>query len=44
LTEALKKVDEIPKMTIPGLIDSMFEALPESLKAQKAEFTDQEEA
>lgn len=43
-TEALKKADEYPKMTIPDLIDSMFETLPESLKAQRAEYVGKEEA
>jgi pyruvate dehydrogenase E1 component subunit alpha len=44
LTEALKKADNSPKMTVSGLIDSMFEVLPESLKAQKAEYTGKEDA
>jgi len=42
--DALKKADDYPKMTIPSLIDSMFEVLPESLKAQRQEFAGQEEA
>jgi pyruvate dehydrogenase E1 component alpha subunit len=42
--EAIKKADEAPKMTIPSLIESMFDALPESLKAQRAEYTGKEEA
>lgn len=37
--EALTKADQYPKMTIEGLIDSMFEQLPAELKAQRAEFT-----
>ncbi|WP_029422675.1 pyruvate dehydrogenase (acetyl-transferring) E1 component subunit alpha [Alicyclobacillus macrosporangiidus] len=41
---AVKKADEYPKMTIPGLIDSMFEVLPPSLKRQREEFTGKEEA
>ncbi len=36
--DALKKADEMPKMTIPSLIDSMFEVAADSLKAQRAEF------
>ncbi|QSO50275.1 pyruvate dehydrogenase (acetyl-transferring) E1 component subunit alpha [Alicyclobacillus curvatus] len=44
LNEAMKKADSYPKMTIPSLIDSMFEVLPESLKAQKSEYTGKEEA
>ncbi|WP_035453366.1 pyruvate dehydrogenase (acetyl-transferring) E1 component subunit alpha [Alicyclobacillus herbarius] len=39
LNDALKKADSYPKMTIPGLIESMFETLPESLVRQKAEFS-----
>jgi pyruvate dehydrogenase E1 component alpha subunit len=42
LNDALKKADEYPKMTIPGLIDSMFEVLPESLKRQRAEYAKEE--
>lgn len=44
ISAALKKADGYPKMKIPSLIDSMFEVLPESLKAQRAELTGQEEA
>lgn len=36
--DAVKKADGVPKMTIPSLIDSMFEVMPESLKAQRAEY------
>lgn len=42
VNEALKKADEAPKMTITGLIDSMFETLPEHLVAQRAEFEKEE--
>lgn len=42
--DALKKADAVPKMTIPSLIDSMFEVLPDSLKAQRAEYSEKEEA
>ncbi|MCL6516780.1 pyruvate dehydrogenase (acetyl-transferring) E1 component subunit alpha [Alicyclobacillus sp.] len=42
--QAVKKADEYPKMTIPGLIDSMFEVLPASLKRQREEYTGKEEA
>ncbi|MCL6452018.1 MAG: pyruvate dehydrogenase (acetyl-transferring) E1 component subunit alpha [Alicyclobacillus sp.] len=44
INAALKKADAYPKMTVPSLIDSMFEVLPESLKAQRQEFAGQEEA
>lgn len=42
VTEALKKADEYPKMTVAHLIDSMFAELPAALAAQKAEFTSSE--
>ncbi|WP_419961811.1 pyruvate dehydrogenase (acetyl-transferring) E1 component subunit alpha [Psychrobacillus sp. BM2] len=38
IAEAMKKADETPKMTIPSLIDSMFEQTPLHLEKQKAEF------
>lgn len=44
VNEAIKKADGYPKMTIPSLIDSMFETLPEAMKAQRAEYTSKEEA
>ncbi len=39
VTDALKKADQAPKMTIPGLIDSMFENTTNQLEMQKAEYT-----
>jgi pyruvate dehydrogenase E1 component alpha subunit len=39
---ALKLADEAPKMSVEGLIDSMFEQLPSDLVMQKAEFSGQE--
>ncbi|MCF6092927.1 pyruvate dehydrogenase (acetyl-transferring) E1 component subunit alpha [Microaerobacter geothermalis] len=36
VADAIKKADEYEKMTIPGLIDSMFEELPSYLQEQKA--------
>ncbi|MCL6593925.1 MAG: pyruvate dehydrogenase (acetyl-transferring) E1 component subunit alpha, partial [Alicyclobacillus sp.] len=41
---AIQKADAYPKMTVPGLIDSMFANLPPSLRAQRAEFEAKEEA
>lgn len=38
---ALKQADEYPKMTITGLIDSMFEQLPSDLMAQRAAYDGQ---
>ncbi|MCL6547964.1 MAG: pyruvate dehydrogenase (acetyl-transferring) E1 component subunit alpha [Alicyclobacillus sp.] len=38
VNDALKKADEYPKMTVPGLIDSMFESLPADLARQRREF------
>lgn len=38
INDAIKKADQAPKMTIPGLIDSMFETLPPDLEEQKQEF------
>jgi len=40
ITDALKKADSYPKMTVSGLIDSMFEQLPADLIRQKAEIED----
>lgn len=37
VSDALKKADEHPKMTVSGLIDSMFAQLPSDLIRQKAE-------
>lgn len=42
VNEGLKKADEAPKMSIPGLIDSMFEQLTPTLAQQRAEFSGQE--
>lgn len=42
VNEALKKADEYQKMTVPSLIDSMFETLTPELVRQKAEYTGQE--
>ena len=38
IAEGIKMADETPKMTIPTLIDSMFEQTPFHLEKQKAEF------
>jgi pyruvate dehydrogenase E1 component alpha subunit len=38
VAEAIKKADTYPKMTIPGLIDSMYEQIPSALEEQKAWF------
>jgi len=35
---AIKQADETEKMTVPGLIDSMFETIPPHLAEQKAEY------
>lgn len=40
LADALKKADAVPKMTVPGLIESMFENLPDALKAQMSEYAE----
>jgi pyruvate dehydrogenase E1 component alpha subunit len=42
VTDALKQADAAPKMTIPGLIDSMFEHTTNQLEIQKAEYLGQE--
>lgn len=41
IANELKRADETPKMTIPDLIDSMFEQTPFHLEKQKAEFLDE---
>jgi pyruvate dehydrogenase E1 component alpha subunit len=38
VAEQIKKAEETAKMTIPGLIDSMFETTPKHLEEQKAEY------
>ncbi|MBP1930952.1 pyruvate dehydrogenase (acetyl-transferring) E1 component subunit alpha [Ammoniphilus resinae] len=38
IAEGIKKADETAQMTIPNLIDSMFETTPEHLEEQKREF------
>lgn len=38
VAEQIKKAEETEKMTVPGLIDSMFETTPPHLEEQKAEF------
>lgn len=38
VNEAIKQADQTEKMTVPQLIDSMFETLPAHLEEQKAEF------
>jgi pyruvate dehydrogenase E1 component alpha subunit len=38
VADAIKKADSYEKMTIPGLIDSMFEVTPPHLEEQKAEY------
>mgnify|MGYP001226909373 FL=1 len=43
IKKAVKKADETEEMTIPGLIDSMYETLPLPLEEQKAEFGKTEE-
>jgi pyruvate dehydrogenase E1 component alpha subunit len=39
VSEEIKKADKYEKMTISGLIDSMFEVTPPNLERQKAEYT-----
>ncbi len=39
VAENIKKAEKTEKMTIPGLIDSMFETTPPHLEEQKAYFT-----
>ncbi|MFC4809532.1 pyruvate dehydrogenase (acetyl-transferring) E1 component subunit alpha [Paenibacillus sp. GCM10023250] len=38
VNENIKKAEATEKMTVPGLIDSMFETTPAYLEAQKADF------
>ena len=38
VNEQIKKAEQTPKMTIEGLIDSMFEETPQDLEEQKALF------
>ena len=38
VNEQIKKAEQTEKMTIPGLIDSMFEVTPKHLEEQKADF------
>lgn len=38
VAEQIKKAEETEKMTIPGLIDSMFETAPQHLEEQKADY------
>ncbi len=42
VNDALKAADSVPKMTIPGLIETMFETTTNQLEIQKAEYTEQE--
>lgn len=42
VAEAIKKADETEKMTIAGLIDSMYETTPHDLEKQKAAFVKRE--
>ena len=38
VAEHIKKAEETEKMTVAGLIDSMFEVTPAHLEEQKAEY------
>ncbi|MDQ1912482.1 pyruvate dehydrogenase (acetyl-transferring) E1 component subunit alpha [Paenibacillus sp. GD4] len=38
VAEQIKKAEETEKMTVPGLIDSMFETTPKHLEQQKADY------
>jgi pyruvate dehydrogenase E1 component alpha subunit len=38
VNEHIKKAEQTEKMTVAGLIDSMFETTPQHLEEQKAEF------
>jgi pyruvate dehydrogenase E1 component alpha subunit len=38
VAENIKKAEATEKMTVPGLIDSMFESTPQQLEEQKADF------
>lgn len=39
VAEHIKKAEATPKMTVSGLIDSMFETTPQHLEEQKADFS-----
>ncbi|WP_240414275.1 pyruvate dehydrogenase (acetyl-transferring) E1 component subunit alpha [Paenibacillus periandrae] len=39
VADAIKKAEAVEKMTIPGLIDSMFEVTPSHLEEQKADYS-----
>ncbi|MFD2673448.1 pyruvate dehydrogenase (acetyl-transferring) E1 component subunit alpha [Marinicrinis sediminis] len=39
VAEQIKKAETVDKMTIPGLIDSMFETTPAHLEEQKAQYS-----
>jgi len=41
IQEALAKADAYPKMSLDGLIDTMYESLPAELKAQRAELAEE---
>lgn len=41
IQEALAKADAYPKMSLEGLIDTMYESLPAELKAQRAELAEE---
>lgn len=43
LADALKKADAVPAMTVAGLVDSMFETIPDTLLRQKQEYLPKEE-
>lgn len=38
VNDEIKRAEKTEKMTIPGLIDSMFEHTPKHLEEQKADF------
>lgn len=38
VNEEIKKAEKTEKMTVAGLIDSMFESTPKHLEEQKADF------
>ncbi|RXT08174.1 pyruvate dehydrogenase (acetyl-transferring) E1 component subunit alpha [Ammoniphilus sp. CFH 90114] len=42
VADAIKKADETPKMTVTGLIDTMFETTPAHLEEQKADYVAKE--
>jgi pyruvate dehydrogenase E1 component alpha subunit len=43
VAEEIKRAEQTPKMTVEGLIDSMFEETPPHLEEQKAQYTGKEE-